>query len=250
MPRVGRKDNHAKSSTARVSPWAVGRISAGRSARGSRAIGSVALITLLQSRSRRPVAVSAKKSLGQRRGVERAPRWHRRQQCQVRQRARTPWAVGRLLTGRGARGRAPRDSETSITTFRSRSRRNVAVVVMKSLVQWRGMERAPIWMRRQPCQVRQRARAQCAVGRPSSRRSPRGPHATACTNFCCVVPRPQPPTWSGVVEEGPRPTAWGGALPALAAKTTTPSPPARACSVGGRPVLHEAKRARAARHGN
>ena len=51
------------------------------------------------------------------------------------------------------------------------------------------------------------------------------------------------------VKKEPRPTAWGGARPALAAKTTTPSLPARACSVGGRPVLHGAKRARAARHG-
>ena len=35
----------------------------------------------------------------------------------------------------------------------------------------------------------------------------------------------------------------------MAAKTTTPSLPARACSVGGRPVLHGAKRARVASHG-
>ena len=40
-----------------------------------------------------------------------------------------------------------------------------------------------------------------------------------------------------------------GARPALAAKTTTPSPPARACSVGSRSVLHGAKRARATRRG-
>ena len=61
--------------------------------------------------------------------------------------------------------------------------------------------------------------------------------------------KPQPPTWCGVDEEGPRPTAWGGACPALAAKTTTPSSPARTCCVGVRLVLHGAKRARVARHG-
>ena len=37
---------------------------------------------------------------------------------------------------------------------------------------------------------------------------------------------------------------------ALATKTTTPGPPARACSMGGQPVLHEAKRARAVRLGS
>ena len=67
---------------------------------------------------------------------------------------------------------------------------------------------------------------------------------------CCDVPKPQPPTWRGVGEEEPRPTARGGARCALAAKTTTRSPTASAFSVGRRPVLHGAKRARAARHGD
>ena len=57
------------------------------------------------------------------------------------------------------------------------------------------------------------------------------------------------PNWRGVGAEEPRPTAWGRVRPALAVKTTTPSPPAHACSVGGRTVLHGPKRARAARHG-
>ena len=42
--------------------------------------------------------------------------------------------------------------------------------------------------------------------------------------------------------------AWGGARSALAAKTTTPSPPARMCSVAEWPVLHCTKSARAVRH--
>ena len=136
-----------------------------------------------------------------------------------------------------------------------------------------------------------------------------------------ALPKPVPPTCRGVGAVEPRPTAWGGARPALAHNTTTPSPrTARrvlhgrsadtpqgekragraprdlnavtktfqsraadlsrcwcgrssadgvgrsaprvgpqhnhaksalrgACSVGGRPILHGAKRARAARHG-
>ena len=44
--------------------------------------------------------------------------------------------------------------------------------------------------------------------------------------------------------------AWGGARCALAAKITTSSPPASVCSMGRRPVLHEAKRAWVARHGS
>ena len=42
----------------------------------------------------------------------------------------------------------------------------------------------------------------------------------------------------------------GRPRPALAAKTTVPSSPARACSEGGRPVLHRAKRARVPQHGS
>ena len=176
-------------------------------------------------------------------------RWPRRQPRQVRQRARAPWAVGRFSTGRSARGPRATGFESLITTFRSRSRRPGAVSVKKSLGQRRGVERAPRWPRRQPRQVRQRARAPWAVGRFSTGRSARGPRATGFESYGHDVSKPQPPTWRGVGEEEPRPTAWGGARPALAAKTTTPSPPARACSVGGRPVLHGAKRARAARHG-
>ena len=153
-------------------------------------------------------------------------------------------ASARVLRGRSAgsprcearAGRAPRDSNAVITTFRSRSRRPGAVSVKKSLGQRRGVERATRWPRRQPRQVRQRARAPWAVGRFSTGRSARGPRGTGFRSFGHEVSKPQPPTWRGVGEEEPRPTAWGGARPALAAKTTTPSPPARACSVGGRPV--------------
>ena len=146
--------------------------------RRPRSTGVKAITNPSQRRCRRRDAVSLKKSLGQRRGVERAPRWPRRQQRQIRQCARAPWAVGRFSTGRSARG-------------------------------------------------------------------PRGIRFEVC---CHISSKPQPPTWRGVGEEEPRPTAWGGARPTLAAMSTTPNLPARACSVGDWLVLHGAKRARAARH--
>ena len=165
--RVGCKDNHAKSASARVlrgrsarSPRDEARV--GRAARNSEAI-----VTKARSRSRRPGEAELKWSLGQRCGVERAPRWLQRQPRQVRQRARAPWAVRRFCTGRSARG------EGGGMGFGS-------------------------------------------YGHEDS--------------------KPQPPTWRGCVEVEPRPTAWDGARSALAVKTTTPSPPARACSVGGRPI--------------
>ena len=231
-------------------PWAVGRFSTGRSARGPRGTGVERGGHGFRSRSRRPGAVSVKKSLGQRRGMERVARWPRRQPRQVRQRARAPWAVGRFSTGRSARGSRATGSKRGSHDVRSRSRRPGAVSVKKSLGQRRGVERVARWPQRQPRQVRQRARAPWAVGRFSTGRSARGPRATGVKRGGHDVSKPQPPTWRGVGEEEPRPTAWGGARRALAAKTTTPSPPARACSVGGRPVLHGAKRARVARHGN
>ena len=152
--------------------------------------------------------------------------------------------------GETCAGRAARELNAMVMAFRRRSRRPVAMSLKKSLGQRRGMERAPRWPQRQPRQVRQRAHAPWAAGRFSTGRSARGLCATGAESFGCVVSKPQPPTWRGVAEEEPQPTAWDETRPALAAKTTTPSPPARACSVGGRPVLHEAKRARAVRHGS
>ena len=133
-----------------------------------------------------------------------------------------------------------------VTMYRSRSRRPSAVSLKKSLGQWRGMERALRWPRRQPCQVRQLAHAPWAVGRFSTGRSPHEPLGTGFESYGHDVSKPQPPIWRSVAEEEPGPMAWGGARPALAAKTTTPSPPARTCSVGGRLVLHGAKRVRTA----
>ena len=80
-----------------------------------------------------------------------------------------------------------------------------------------------------------------------------GPCGTAFESYSHEDSKPQPPIWRGCVEVlkwSPRPTAWGGARSALAAKISTSSPPARASSVGGPLVLHRAKRARTARHGS
>ena len=147
-------------------------------------------------------------------------------------------------------GRTARDPDDIITRLRPLSRRPGAASVKKCLSQRRGMERAPRWLRRQPRQVRQRARTPYGVGRFSTARSARGPHGTEFRRCCHEASKPQPPTWRGVCEEEPQPTAWGGAPLALAANTTTPSPLAHECSVGSRPVLHGAMRAWAARHGS
>ena len=146
-------------------------------------------------------------------------------------------------------GRAPRNSEALVTELPRRSRRPGVVSVKKSLGQRREVECAPRWLRRQPHQVRQRARALWAVGWFSTGRTARGPRATEFGSIGHGVSKPKPPIWRGADEEEPRPTVWDGAHPALVAKTTTSSPPARTCSTGGRLDLHGAKRARAARHG-
>ena len=172
------------------------------------------------------------KSLGQRFGTDRAPRWPRRQPFQVHQRARAPWAHGLSGMGRrsarGLRGtgvgsygccvlrpqpptlrgfgetepratvrggacpalaaqktmpspprracsvvrgrmagppwgepradRSPQNLTASITAFQSPSCQSGAWSVTESLSARCGMERAPHWPRRQPRQVRQRAR--------------------------------------------------------------------------------------------
>ena len=205
---------------------------------------------MLRSHSRRPGSVSVPKSRGERCGVERVARWPRRQPRQVR-------AALRVLRGRSAgfprgearTGRAARGAEALVTRLRTRGRRPGAVSVQRSLGQQRGVERVARWPRRQPRQVRQRACAPWAVGRFSTGRSAHGSRDTVLRICGHDAPKPQPSAWHGVGAEEPWPTAWGGARRALAAKTTTPSPPARVCSVAGWPVFHGAKRARAVRHG-
>ena len=191
--------------------------------------------------------MSGKRSLGNRRGVKRIPYWPRRQPRQLGQRARAPWADDPSTTEQARAGRKAQDPEAMAPEPQSRSRRPGAVWLKNSLGQRRGVERAPHWPRRQSRQVFQRARAPWADGRSATRRSARGPRGPGVGSYGRGVSKPQPPTWRGVGEEEPRPTAWGRACSALGAPTITPSPPTSASSVGGQPVIHGARGGRAAR---
>ena len=150
-------------------------------------------------------------------------------------------ASARVLRGRRASfprgeahtGRSARDSETVETSLRSRSRAPGAVSVRRSLGQRLGVERVARWPRRQPRQVRQRASAPCPDGRFSTAQRAHGPCGIELVRRGHEAPKPQPSAWRGVGAKEPWPTAWGGARRSFAAKTTTPSPPARVCSVGG-----------------
>ena len=79
----------------------------------------------------------------------------------------------------------------------------------------------------------QPARTYFVSGRFSTGRSTRGPRNRRFESLDDGVTMPQPATSRGVGEEERRPTAWGGSRPALAAKISTLSPQAFACSVGG-----------------
>ena len=202
-PRVGHADNRAKHA-ARRDKWLRGR-SAGSPRdealprRGPRDENETA--TTVRSRSRQHCAVSVQRSLGQRRGVERAASWPRRQPRQARSAQRAACSVGGRLvlhaTKRVAR-RAPRDENESATTVRSRSRRPSAVSVQRSLGQLRGVEHAASWPRRQPRQARG---AQRQVLRGRSAGSPRG-EARAWP-----APRDENETATTVRSRGRRPSA-------------------------------------------
>ena len=90
-------------------PLTVGRFSTGQSARGPRGTG-LGSYAREHATPDSPHGVNPLKwSLGQRRGMESAPRWLQRQPRKLSQRARAPWAVGRFSIGRSARG--PRRTE-------------------------------------------------------------------------------------------------------------------------------------------
>ena len=173
--------------------------------------------------------VFTKKSLVQRCGVERA-----RVGCENNH---ATSASARVLRGqpvgspRGAArgGREARRSIAMVSSVCSHSRRPGTVSVKKSLVQRCRVERARVGREDNHAKTTS-ARAPWAVGRLSTGRSARRPHATGLVTYVHDVLKPQPPTWRGVAEEESRPTAWVGARTALAAKTTTPSPPAHACA--------------------
>ena len=92
-----------------------------------------------------------------------------------------------------------------------------------------------------------------AVGRYSTRRNARGPRATEFERGDHELSVSVPPTCRDVGAVEPWPTVWRGVRPALAYNTTTPSPHCAARVVRGRstgrPIIHGAKSAQAARHG-
>ena len=132
-----------------------------------------------RSRCRRPGTVSVKKSLDRRRGLEcaRVGREDNQAKC----------ASACVLRGRSAdyprgdahAGRALRGLNASYTLVRSRNRRPGRVLVKKSLDRRRGLKRAPRWLRKQPRQVRQRARAPWASSRFFMGQSAHGTRGTA-----------------------------------------------------------------------
>ena len=165
-------------------------------------------------------------SLGQRRGVEHVASWPHRQpapspQCAVR----ALWAVGWFSTGRRARG--PRATELD---------RNGYDGSEPHLPTWCGVRqekaRPTAWGGAR-CELAaqttapspQRAvRAPWAVGWFSTGRRARRPRTTGPERTDYDGSKPHPPTWCGVGQENPWPTAWVGARCELAAQTTAPSP--------------------------
>ena len=195
--------------------------------------------------------MSLKRSLGQCRGVERAPRWARKLTRQVRgaqrvvrgRSAGSPWGGARA-------GRVPRDEKALLTAFRSRSRRPGAVSVKRSLGQRRGVERAPRWPQRQSRQARSTQYVLCgrSAGYPSdlarARRAPRGYNGTTLT----VRSRSRQPGAESVKRGLANVVRWSA--PRVGRENNHAKCAARiAWSVGGRLVFHGEKRARAARHG-
>ena len=124
------------------------------------------------------------------------------------------WLAGSLRREARA-GRARRGSKAMATTSRSRSRRPGEGSAKKSLGQRRGASRVARWPRRQPRQVRQQARALCADGRFSTRRSDRRSRGTGVNYSEHETTKPPSPAWRRVVQEAPRPTLWDGAHRAL-----------------------------------
>ena len=206
--RVAREDNHAKLASALLIRGQSAGSPRGEPRAGPAATDSNSVATSFTSHCRRPGALSVQRRLGQRRGVERVARWPRRQPRQARN-ARACSVVSRPVLHGAKRARAARHgvqtlwsrgSEAAVADLaRCRCRRAWANGVVAR------------WPRRQPGQLRQRARAAWAVGRFSTGRSALKPRGT---KFGCSdhdVYTQLPPTWRGVGAVEPRPTARGGA---------------------------------------
>ena len=157
-------------------------------------------------------------SLGRRRGEERAPRWSTTQPSHVRGRSAN--------TSRGEKrvARAPQYPNAMSTHLHTSCRQPVAMLVRLSPDGRRGEERAPRWPTIQPCQVCTAARASWVVGRYSTGQKARGPRTTGFERGRNDLTKPVPSTCRGVGAVEHRPTALGGACPALVHHTTADLP--------------------------
>ena len=161
-------------------------------------------------------------------GVEYDARWPQSQPRQVRQSSLRDRSAG-PPRGEARPTRAARDSDVVPAASQTQCRRRGSESVKRSLGQGAGWTMTRVG--RKANHAKSASARALRVGRPVSNGAKRaravrhGPRS--CKN---VAPKPQPSAWNGVGAEGPWPTAWDGACRALAAKTTTPSPPVRVAS--------------------
>ena len=186
-----------------------------------------AITATLQTPCRRPVAVLVRSSLGRLRGEDRAPRWATKQPRNARTAQRACSVAGRPIIhgAKSVRADTTRDSNAAMAKIQTRCRRPDAMLVRSSPGRRRGEERAPRWAITQPPRQMRTAGRGCSVdGRPMYRVAKsawavRHGIKNGNQNRSNVVP----PICRGVGSVKPRPTAWGGARPALGHNTTTPS---------------------------
>ena len=142
--RVGREDNHAKSTSARVLRGRLAGSPQGEARARRVPRKSITVATTFRSRSRQPVEMLAKKSLGQQGGVECVARWPRKQLRQVRQQARASCSDGRFSTRRSdrrSRGTGVNYSEHETTKPPSPAWRRVVQEAPRPTL-WDGAHRA------------------------------------------------------------------------------------------------------------
>ena len=257
-PRVGTQDNRVKSALrgaqllrGRSADTPRGKKREGRGARNSNVV-----LTTFRTLCRRPLALFTRSSVDWQRADECAPRRVTTQPRQVRT-ARLACCVGgrRYSVGRKARG-------PHVTVFERNTYglpkpvpptyRGAGAVELRSTGY--GGARPALFQSTttQPRQVRTArlaGHAPWAVGPYFAERKARGVRATRFERNECNLSNRVPPTCRGIGAVDPRPTAWGGARPALGHNTTAPSPHCAAHVFhGGRPILYRAKKRAGPRH--
>ena len=210
----------------------------------SRATGLKAVLKTSRSPCHRPTVVLVRSTPVRRCGEKRALCWPTTQPCELRTAlpvlrglsTETPWSGKRADC-------TSRNSRAAATTFQSRCRRPVGVLVQSSISQRLGEERSSRWPTTQPTpNTHCAARPSWTVGRYSPHggecagRAPREPNAVTtkfrspCRRPVAVLVRLSPSRWRG--EE--RVSRWASTQPHQVRT-------ARSVLRGGRPVLHDAK---------